>query len=134
MSMSTSTQSVGEEIRVLEVTLELGNKLQKLKQDEASISKKIKGLENQLKSARNIDLETCQKKLASLQEVSDTFGDDDDDAEVLEVTKLLIPKCVRQSVLMSMSIQIVAWPMKIQVQHANVLAGPQNHHCPTPSK
>ena len=94
MSMAASTESLGEEIKVLERTLTLGNKLHKLKQDESSLSKKVKGLESKLKSARNIDLATCQKKLASLQEVSDTFGDDDDDAEVLEVTKLLIPKCV----------------------------------------
>ncbi len=85
---------MGEEIRALEVTLALGNQLHQLKADDATLTKRIKVLETKLKAARNIDLSVCQKKLASLQEVSDTFADDEDDAEVLEVTKVLIPKCV----------------------------------------
>lgn len=88
------TGSLGEEIRALEVTLALGNQLHQLKTDESSLSRRIKSLETKLKAARNIDLEVCQRKLSSLQDVSDTFADDDDDAEVLEVTKLLIPKYV----------------------------------------
>ena len=94
-NQSSVTGAIGEEIRVLETTLALGNKLQKLKADEATLKKHIKGLEDKLTSARNIDLDSCQKKLASLQEVADTFGDDDDDAEVVEVTKMLIPKYIK---------------------------------------
>ena len=92
--MALTAASLGEEVRALEVTLALGRRLPELKDSASKLAKRIKGLETKLKAARNIDLALCQKKLASLQEVSDTFGDDDDDAEVVEVTKLLIPKYV----------------------------------------